>query len=80
MSAPPRQQEGSLIPERRRERSPSRPRGRSPPQWVGRRGRSERQPEVVVERIVERAAPAGNFPVLMKTNYYEWAALMRLML
>jgi hypothetical protein len=30
---------------------------------------------------VERAAPAGgNFSVLMKTNYYEWAALMRIML
>jgi hypothetical protein len=80
MSAPPRQQEGSLTPERRRERSLSRPRGRSPPRWAGRCGRSEQQPEVVVERIVEWAAPAGNFLVLTKRNYYEWAALMCLML
>jgi hypothetical protein len=79
MSAPPRQN-GSLTPERRRQRSPSRPRGRSPPRWAGQRGRSERQPEVIVERIVERAAPVGNFPVLTKTNYYDWAALMRMML
>jgi hypothetical protein len=80
MSAPPRQQEGSLTPERRRESSLSRPRGRSPPRWAGRCGRSEQQPEVVVERIVEWAAPAGNFLVLTKRNYYEWAALMCLML
>jgi hypothetical protein len=79
MSAPPRQN-GSLTPERRRQRSPSRPRGWSPPRWAGWRGRSERQPEVVVERIIERAAPVGNFPVLTKTNYYDWAALMRVML
>jgi hypothetical protein len=25
-------------------------------------------------------SPAGNFPVLTKTNYYDWAALMRVML
>jgi hypothetical protein len=31
--------------------------------------------------VVERIAPAaGNFPVLTKTNYYDWAALMRVML
>jgi hypothetical protein len=77
MSAPPRQA-GSLTPEHRR--PPSRSCGRSPPQWAGRRGRSERQHEVIVERIVERAAPAGNFPVLTKTNYYNWAALMHVML
>jgi hypothetical protein len=77
MSAPAR----SHNPERRRERSLSRPRDQSPPRWAGRRGRSQRRHEVVVERIVERAAPAGgNFPVLTKTNYYEWAALMRIML
>jgi hypothetical protein len=79
MSAPPRQ-DGSLTPERRRQRSPSRPRGRSPPRWEGWRSRSERQPEVIVERIVEWAAPVRNFLVLMKTNYYDWAALMRVML
>jgi hypothetical protein len=31
--------------------------------------------------VVERIPPAaGNFPVLTKTNYYDWAALMRVML
>jgi hypothetical protein len=41
---------------------------------VGQRGRTERQRfEVVVERIVERVASMGNFPVLTKTNYYDWA-------
>jgi hypothetical protein len=75
-SLPP---ERSRAPEHRRGRSPpgSRSRGRSPPRWAGRRGRNER---VVVERVVERVAPAGNFPVLSKTNYYDWAALMRVML
>jgi hypothetical protein len=29
---------------------------------------------------VERVAPGGNFPVLTKTNYYDWAALMHVML
>jgi hypothetical protein len=39
--------------------------------WVGWSGRSERQHEVIVERIVERVAPAETFPVLMKANYYD---------
>jgi hypothetical protein len=26
------------------------------------------------------AAPVGNFPVLMKMNYYDWAVLMHVML
>jgi hypothetical protein len=30
--------------------------------------------------VSERVAPAGNFPVLTNTNYYDWAALMRVML
>jgi hypothetical protein len=53
---------------------------------VERRGRTERcTSEIVVERVMERVAservaPAGNFPVLTKTNYYDWAALMRVML
>jgi hypothetical protein len=39
---------------------------------VGQRGRTERQRfEVIVERIVERVASMGNFPVLTKTNYYD---------
>jgi hypothetical protein len=53
---------------------------RQVPATVGWRSRSERQPEAIVERIVEWAAPVGNFLVLMKTNYYDWAALMRVML
>jgi hypothetical protein len=49
--------------------------------WAGRRGRSERRrSEVIIERIVERATPAGNFPVLTKPNYYDWSALNRVML
>jgi uncharacterized membrane protein YgcG len=37
--------------------------------------------ERVVERVAsERVAPAGNFSVLTKTNYYDWAALMHVML
>ena len=69
----------SLPPER--SRSPGRRRAWSPPRWAGRRGRTERgRNEVVVERIVERVAPAGNYPVLTKANYHDWAALMRVML
>jgi hypothetical protein len=34
-----------------------------------------------VKRVAsERVAPAGNFLMLTKTNYYDWAALMRVML
>jgi hypothetical protein len=63
-------------------RSPS----RSPPRWVERRGRSRhRTSKIVVEWVVEhvtpeRVAPTGNFPVLMKTNNYDWATLMHVML
>jgi cyclopropane fatty-acyl-phospholipid synthase-like methyltransferase len=74
----------SLTPESRHSRS--RPLSRSPPRWAERRGRSERRTsEIVVERVVERVTSerivsAGNFPVLTKTNYYDWATLMRVML
>jgi hypothetical protein len=74
----------SRTPESRRSRS--RPLSRSPPRWAKRRGRTERRTsEIIVERVVERVAsehvaPARNFPVLTKTNYYDWAALMRVML
>jgi hypothetical protein len=74
----------SQTPEPRRSRS--RPLSRSPPQWVERHGRSGRHTsEIVIERVVECVAsecvaPAGNFPVLTKTNYYDWAALMHVML
>jgi hypothetical protein len=74
----------SRTPESRRSRS--RPLTRSPPRWAEHHGWTERHTsEIVVERVVERVAleciaPAGNFPVLTKTNYYDWAALMRIML
>jgi hypothetical protein len=74
----------SRTPESRR--SHSRPLSRSPPRWVERRGRTERRTfeiviEWVMERVVsERVAPAGNFSVLTKTNYYDWAALICVML
>jgi hypothetical protein len=58
----------SCTPERRRSCVLS----HSLPQWVGWRGRSERQvSEHIVEWVVERAAMAGNFPVLTKMNYYD---------
>jgi hypothetical protein len=73
--------EHSCTPKRWRERSPLRPRRCSPPRWAERCRRSERRrSEVIVERIVERAVLAGNFPVLTKTKYYDWAALMPVML
>jgi hypothetical protein len=33
-----------------------------------------------MECVVERAAPVSNFPILSKTNYADWAAVMRVML
>jgi hypothetical protein len=74
----------SRTPESRRSRSC--PLTRPPPWWAERRGRTEcRTYEIVVEWVMERdvserVAPAENFPVLTKTNYYDWAALMRVML
>jgi hypothetical protein len=74
----------SRTPESRCSRS--HPLSRSPPRWVERRGWTERRTsEIVVERVVERVTlervtSAGNFPVLTKTNYYDWATLMRIML
>jgi hypothetical protein len=65
----------SWTPESRRSRS--RPLSRSPPRWAKHRGQTERRTsEIIVERVVERVAsehvaPAGNFPVLTKTNYYD---------
>jgi hypothetical protein len=58
-------------------------RGKSPLRWARRRRRSERgRGEVIVERVVEKqvVVAAGNFPILTKTSYYDWAALMRMML
>jgi hypothetical protein len=57
----------SQTPESRRSRS--HPLSLSPPWWAEHRGRTERRTsEIVVEWVVERVAPAGNFPVLTKTN------------
>jgi hypothetical protein len=74
----------SRTPESRRSRS--RPLSRSPPRWAEHRGWSEGcTSKIVVERVMERVTservtPAENFSVLMKTNCYDWAALMRVML
>ncbi|KAG8070343.1 hypothetical protein GUJ93_ZPchr0006g45518 [Zizania palustris] len=35
---------------------------------------------MIIERVVDRSTPAGNFPILTKSNYHDWAALMRVML
>jgi hypothetical protein len=52
--------EHSRTPESQRERSPSRPHGRSSPWWAGRCGRSKRRrSEVVIKRIVERQRRLG---------------------
>jgi hypothetical protein len=70
----------SCTPERTRERSLLRSRRCSPPQWMGQCSRSEcRKSEVAIERIVEQDTPVGNFLVLTKINYYDWAALMHVM-
>jgi hypothetical protein len=38
--------------------------------------------ELIVERVVARVATAGpaNYPILSKTNYHQWALLMRIKL
>jgi hypothetical protein len=56
--------------------------GRSPPRWARWRGSEHGHGEVIVERVVEKqvVAVAGKFPILTKTNYYNWAALMHMML
>jgi hypothetical protein len=68
----------SVTPVRQRS-----PRHCSPSGTTGRHERSLwRHGEIVVERerVVERAATVGNFPVLMKVNYPDWSVLMRVML
>jgi transposase InsO family protein len=51
-------------------------RGRSPQRRASRGG------QLVVERVVEKVASAGpaNYPILTKTNYNQWALLMRIKL
>jgi hypothetical protein len=74
----------SWTPESRHSRSC--PLSRSPPRWAEHRGQTERRTsKIVVEWVMERVAServalAGNFSVLTKTNYYDWAALMHVML
>jgi hypothetical protein len=36
--------------------------------------------EVIIEWVIKRVVPTRNFPTFTKTNYFEWAALMRVML
>jgi hypothetical protein len=55
----------------------SRPRrGRSP------QSRGSHDGQLVVERVVEKVASTGltNYPILMKTNYNQWALLMKIKL
>jgi hypothetical protein len=63
----------SVLPNRGPSVYGERIRGRSLP-------RRARTGHVVVERVVDRAAPASNFPILSKTNYADWTAVMRVML
>jgi uncharacterized membrane protein YgcG len=51
-------------------------RGRSPQRRASRGG------QLVIERVVEKVASAGpaNYPILTKTNYNQWALLMRIKL
>jgi hypothetical protein len=68
----------SWTPKPRRSRS--RPLSPSPPRWAERHCRSgRRMSEIIIEQVVERVTPTGNFPVLTKTNYYDWAALIHVM-
>jgi hypothetical protein len=50
--------------------------GRSPQRTASRGG------QLIVERVVEKVASAGpaNYPTLTKTNYIQWALLMRIKL
>jgi len=44
------------------------------------RRESRRPREVVVERVIRETGSSGNWPQLTKTNYNEWALLMKLKL
>ena len=44
------------------------------------RRESRRPREVVVERVIRETGSSGNWSQLMKTNYNEWALLMKLKL
>ncbi|WVZ61598.1 hypothetical protein U9M48_011450 [Paspalum notatum var. saurae] len=35
---------------------------------------------LVIHRVTKEISSSGNFPTLTRTNYYDWAALMRVML
>jgi hypothetical protein len=70
----------SLLSER--SLSPIR-RGRSPPRWAQQRGRSERGHGEVIVSASSRSKSLwwlATFPILTNTNYYDWAALMCVML
>lgn len=34
----------------------------------------------MIHRVTKEISSSGSFPMLTKTNYYDWAALMRVML
>jgi hypothetical protein len=55
--------------------------GRSPPPRWGTRGNCGHDFECVFKHVVvERLAPSGNYLILTKTNYHDWATLMSVML
>jgi hypothetical protein len=60
--SPPARRHTSVSPIRRRGRSPSR------------RGRGEL---VVRERVVRESTGSANYPTLTRSNYAEWAMVMR---
>jgi hypothetical protein len=58
-------------------RSPP-PRRRPSPSLMGRRPRGHSAGRgVVIERVIEKSSAAIVYPVLTRTNYSEWALVMR---
>lgn len=46
----------------------------------GASGSGDHERGLVIHRVTKEISSGGTFPVLTKTNYYDWAALMRVML
>ncbi|WVZ49440.1 hypothetical protein U9M48_000802, partial [Paspalum notatum var. saurae] len=66
------------MPRRRSTTPPQRSRGGStPPEHSGGGGNSG---GLVIHRVTKEISSSGSFPTLTKMNYYDWAALMRVML
>ncbi|WVZ58489.1 hypothetical protein U9M48_008761 [Paspalum notatum var. saurae] len=68
------------MPRRRSTSPPRRLRGESrPPESSGRSGGGSGG-GLVIHRVTKEISSSGSFPALTRTNYYDWAALMRVML